>query len=92
MRSAFIREEDRKPEMTVVRNEFERGEVRFCNQDLEEPGEGEGERERERERETYVSAFGRNEKRSDLPTEKGEGGTREITEEEDSGEGEYDRL
>jgi zinc protease len=26
MRNAFIKEEDRRPEMTVVRNEFERGE------------------------------------------------------------------
>lgn len=26
MRNAFIREDDRKPEMTVVRNEYERGE------------------------------------------------------------------
>jgi len=26
MRNAFLREEDREPEMTVVRNEFERGE------------------------------------------------------------------
>jgi zinc protease len=26
MRNAFIREDDRRPEMTVVRNEYERGE------------------------------------------------------------------